>query len=291
MQFARISQTSIFKREFNASGWRTAAVIPSSQEWRCADAHHPRINGTLSCVCQYPAFPAGAGRNRNRDAGNFSVGAGALIPCGRRARSLLRSNKVTRWGSNPDMKQLFGLLVIISLDHILLLPKQLTEAEIQALIEREVKRQVAAEHEAEERELERRRAEFNARKNALLGRKAAQGSASAPGCRRARSVPQLGIDRQIRRQFIAGAPPSPAPSPRVTLPERAPGSTFPARPSAPGRFASPVPAASVPATSETLATPSVTPDLSASPSFSPLPEAAEGASPTPTPAAPDGTAQ
>lgn len=62
----------------------------------------------------------------------------------------------------------------------MLLPKQLTEGEIQALIEREVKRQVAAEHEAEERELERRRAEFSARKNALLGRKAAPGERICP---------------------------------------------------------------------------------------------------------------
>jgi hypothetical protein len=83
--------------------------------------------------------------------------------------------------SNLDMKQLFGLLVIISLAISCSCQKQLTEAEIQALIEREVKRQLAAEHEAEEKELERRRAEFNARKNALLGRKAAPGSASAAG--------------------------------------------------------------------------------------------------------------
>jgi hypothetical protein len=79
MQFARTSRTTIFKGEFNASGWRSAAVIPSSQEWCCAYAHHPRINGTVSCACQYPAFSAGAGRNRNRDAGNFTIGVDALI--------------------------------------------------------------------------------------------------------------------------------------------------------------------------------------------------------------------
>jgi hypothetical protein len=80
MQFAHASPRSIFKGEFDTSGYRTAAVIPSSQEWRCADAHHPRINGILSRVCQYPAFSPGAGRNCNRDARNFSVGADALIP-------------------------------------------------------------------------------------------------------------------------------------------------------------------------------------------------------------------
>jgi hypothetical protein len=79
MQFARTSLTTIFKGEFNASGWRSAAVIPSSQECCCAYARNPRINGTVSCVFQYPAFSAGEGRNRNRDAGNFTGGADALI--------------------------------------------------------------------------------------------------------------------------------------------------------------------------------------------------------------------
>jgi hypothetical protein len=78
MQFARTGQTSIFKREFNASGWRSAVVISSSQEWCCADAHHPRINGIVNRVCQYPAFSAGEGRNRNRNAGNFTICAGTL---------------------------------------------------------------------------------------------------------------------------------------------------------------------------------------------------------------------
>jgi hypothetical protein len=94
------------------------------------------------------------------------------------------------------MKQLFGLLVIISLTIFCSCQKQLTEAEIQALIEREVKRQLAAEHEAEEKELERRRTEFNARKNALLGRKAAPRSAPAAG------VPEA----------AEGASPTPAPA-------------------------------------------------------------------------------
>jgi hypothetical protein len=190
------------------------------------------------------------------------------------------------------MKNFFALPMMMALAMFCSCQKQLTEAEIQALIEREVKRQLAAEHEAEEKELERRRAEFNARKNALLGRKAAPGSASAPG------VPQGPIRPTIRDRsanpataLSPGALRVPRLPPGVTLPERAPGSTFPARPSGSGRFASPVPAAPVPAASETLASPSVTPDLSASPSISPLPEAVEGASPTPTQAAPDGTAQ
>jgi hypothetical protein len=82
MQIARTSRTRIFKGEFNASGWRSAAVIPSFQEWCCADARHPWINGTVNCVCRYPAFSAGPGRNGNRDAGNFTIGADALILLG-----------------------------------------------------------------------------------------------------------------------------------------------------------------------------------------------------------------
>jgi hypothetical protein len=79
MQFARTSRTSIVKCEFNASGWRSATTIPSSEEWCSANAHHPRSNGAPGCVCQYPAFSAGADRNRYRDAGNFVFDAGALI--------------------------------------------------------------------------------------------------------------------------------------------------------------------------------------------------------------------
>jgi hypothetical protein len=42
--------------------------------------------------------------------------------------------------SNPDMKQLFGLLVIMSLAIFCSCQKQLTEAEIQALIEATISR-------------------------------------------------------------------------------------------------------------------------------------------------------
>jgi hypothetical protein len=78
MQFARRSRASIFTRDFNAPGRRSATTIPSSPVGCCAYAHHPWINGTPGSLCQHPAFSAGAGRNRNRDAGGFGVGAGTL---------------------------------------------------------------------------------------------------------------------------------------------------------------------------------------------------------------------
>ncbi len=87
------------------------------------------------------------------------------------------------------MKNLFALPVIIALTIFCSCQKQLTEAEIQSRIEREVKRQLAAEHEAEQKELDRRRAEFNARRNAVLDRKGATGSQLAPG------IPQAPIRR------------------------------------------------------------------------------------------------
>lgn len=189
------------------------------------------------------------------------------------------------------MKNLFALPVIIAVTIFCSCQKQLTEAEIQSRIEREVKRQLAAEHEAEQRELDQRRAQFNARRNAVLDRKGATGSQLAPG------IPQA----PIRRPSISERSGNPATAlspggtirtprlpPGVTLPDRAPGSTLPGRPLPGSRLTTPMPVESVPATSETLASP---PDLSASPSISPLPEAAESASPTPTPAAPEGTAQ
>ena len=78
MQFARRSRASIFTRDSNAPSRRSAIPIPSSPVGCCADAHHPWINGTPGSLCQHPAFSAGAGRNRNRDAGDFAVGAGTL---------------------------------------------------------------------------------------------------------------------------------------------------------------------------------------------------------------------
>ena len=146
MQFARTSRTTIFKGEFNTSGWRRAAVIPSSQEWCCAYAHHPRINGTGSCVFQYPAFSAGEGRNRNRDAGNFAVGADALILLRPRRFFALLNNR-NEWRPNPEMKKLFGLPVIISLAIFCSCQKQQTEEERKTEIERQVQERLAAERQ------------------------------------------------------------------------------------------------------------------------------------------------
>jgi hypothetical protein len=78
MQIAHTNQRSILKREFHASGWPNAAVIPSSQERYCGDAHHPRLNGALSFVFQCSAFSAAARRNRNRHARNFTTSADAV---------------------------------------------------------------------------------------------------------------------------------------------------------------------------------------------------------------------
>jgi hypothetical protein len=295
MQFARTSQTSIFKREFNASGWRSAVVIPSSQEWCRADAHHPRINGTVNCVCQYPAFSAGKGRSRNRDAGNFTIGASTLTRARLRA-CLFAFVPTTRVNhqSDPDMKNLFALPVIIAVTIFCSCQKQLTEAEIQSRIEREVKRQLAAEHEAEQKELDRRRAEFNVRRNAVLDRKGATGSQLAPGIPEA-PIRRPSISEKSGNPATALSPGGTIRTPRlppgVTLPDRAPGGTLPGRPLPGSRLPTPMPVASVPATSETAATSSVTSASSASPSFSPLSETAESASPTPTPEASDGIAQ
>jgi hypothetical protein len=78
MQFARRSRASIFTRDSNAPSRRSAIPIPSSPVGYCAHAHHRWINGTPGSLCQHPAFSARAGRNRNRDAGDFAVGAGTL---------------------------------------------------------------------------------------------------------------------------------------------------------------------------------------------------------------------
>ena len=180
------------------------------------------------------------------------------------------------------MKNLFTLLVIVVLTIFCSCQKHLTDEELQARIEQEVKRQLAAEREAQARELERRRAEFNARRNALLEKKGATTNTQAPGIRPAPTRP-------LRNPAIASPPGgirTPRLPPGVTLPERS-GGTLPEF----SRKAAPMPAGSEPATSKTLANPPVAPAGSESPSVSQLPEAAaESASPTPTPGA-DGTAQ
>jgi hypothetical protein len=175
------------------------------------------------------------------------------------------------------MKKLFALPVIVAVAIFCSCQKHPTEAEIQARIEQEVQRRLAAEHEAQEQEAERRRAEFTARRNALLEKRKAATNTQVPGVSRVPGRPSMG-DR-------SGAL-SPGAARRPILP---PGLLD--RPSARSRFASPVPAESVPVPSEGAAAPSVTPVEAASPAVSPLPEAAESASPTPTPESPDGTAQ
>jgi hypothetical protein len=177
------------------------------------------------------------------------------------------------------MKNLFALLVIVVLTIFCSCQKHLTDEELQARIEQEVKRQLAAERDAQARELERRRAEFNARRNALLEKKGATTNTQAPAIR-----PPT---RPLRNPAIASSPGgvrTPRLPPGVTLPERS-GGTLPEF----SRKATPMPAESGAATSKTLATSPMTPDLSESPSVSPLPESAETASPTLAPA--DGTPQ
>ena len=149
------------------------------------------------------------------------------------------------------------------------------------MIKQEVKQQIAAEREAQEKELEQRRAQFNSRRNALLDKKAATKNNLAPGNPRPPIRPV-----NPATALSPGTIRRPQLPPGVTLPERS-GATLPEF----TRRATPPPAESAPATSKTLAAPPVAPAGSESPSVSQLPEAAaESASPTPTPGA-DGTAQ
>jgi hypothetical protein len=164
------------------------------------------------------------------------------------------------------MKKLFALPLIIALATFCSCQKQITEEEIKALVKREVQQQLAAEQKAQEQERDRRRAELNARRNALLGKE----GAAVPGLPGAPTRPSI-RDRSG--------------NPAVALP---PGveRLFPR-----SRFATPMPAASVPPDSETSATPSVTPANSESPPFSSLSDAPESVSPTPSPESSDETAQ
>ena len=204
---------------------------------------------------------------------------------------LLRSNDRSRSQSHPDMKNLFALLMMVVLVTFCSCQKHLTDEELQARIEREVKRQLAAEREVQEKELDQRRAELTARRNALLERKRAGTNTLVPGVPRVSNRPSIG-DRSANSAtaLSSGAVRRPQLPPGVTLPEPGQGGTLPGRPFPGSHVPGPMPAASVPATAETLAAPSVTPAGSESPSFSPLPETGESASPTPTPGA-DGTAQ
>jgi hypothetical protein len=187
---------------------------------------------------------------------------------------------------HPDMKNLFALLMIVVLATFCSCQKHLTDEELQARIEQEVKRQLAAERETQEKELVQRRAQFNSRRNALHEKKGATTNTLAPGVPRAPIRPPI---REGSTNPAMALPPGTIRTPRlppgVTLPERS-GAGLPEF----SRMATP-PEGSAPATSKTSAIPPVTPGSSESASVSPLPEAAEGVSPTPTPAAPDGTPQ
>jgi hypothetical protein len=176
------------------------------------------------------------------------------------------------------MKNLFALPLIIAVAIFCSCQKHLTDEELQARIEREVKRQLAAEREAQEKELEQRRAQFNARRNALFEKR---GNTVGPGNPRVPNRPSIREGSANPATAVSpGTIRTPRLPPGVTLPERAPGAL-------PGR---PVPGGRLPTTSESLAPPVTSPD-SASPAFSPVPEAPDNASPTPTPASPEGTLQ
>ncbi len=94
--------------------------------------------------------------------------------------------------SYPDMKNLFALLMIVILAICCSCQKHPTDEELQARIEREVKRQLAAEREIQEKELEQRRSELSARRNALLKRK---GSRNEHTGARASTSPESSLDR------------------------------------------------------------------------------------------------
>jgi hypothetical protein len=183
---------------------------------------------------------------------------------------------------DPNMKNLFALLVIVVPAIFCSCQKQTTEEEIRAMVKQEVQQQIAAEREAQEKELAQRRAQFNARRNALLDKKGAAGNTLAPGSPR-------GPIRPVNpaTALTPGTVRRPQLPPGVTLPER--GNTLPefSRSRAHGSM----PAESAPATEKSLAVPSGAPAGSESQPVSPLPEAtAESVSPTPTPGA-DGTTQ
>ncbi len=180
------------------------------------------------------------------------------------------------------MKKFFAPLVIVVLAMFCSCQKHLTDEELQTRIEQEVKRQLAAEREAQQKELDRHRAELTARRNALLDRKGATTNTLVPG------VPRPPIRPPIREG--SANPATAFPPGTIRRPQLPPGVTLPERPVQGTRLPISRPGESGPSTSETSAAPSVTPAGPEAPAVSPLPETAESASPTPTPAA-DGTAQ
>jgi Family of unknown function (DUF6600) len=77
-------------------------------------------------------------------------------------------NNRHEWGSNPEMKKLFGLPLIISLAIFCACQKQQTEEERKAEVERQVQERLAAERQAQsEQQLAQRQAELDAREKAL----------------------------------------------------------------------------------------------------------------------------
>jgi hypothetical protein len=91
---------------------------------------------------------------------------------------LVRSNNETGWWSNLDMKNLFGLPVIISLAIFCSCQKQQTEEERKAEIERQVQERLASERQAQsEQQLAQRQAELDAREKALAEKERAPESA------------------------------------------------------------------------------------------------------------------
>jgi hypothetical protein len=185
------------------------------------------------------------------------------------------------------MKNLFALLLIVALSIFCSCQKHLTDEELQARIEKEVKRQLAAEREAQQKELEQRRAQLAAQRNALLSKQGVARSKPAPG------NPQAPIRRPSIREGAANPATTLSPG-GVRRPQLPPGVTIPERsgtlPEFPRSHVEPPQAGSETSTSKTLAAPPVAPAGTESPSFSPLPEAVESASPTATPGA-DATAQ
>src|SRR4029450_11627839 len=66
-----------------------------------------------------------------------------------RARFFALLNNKNQWGSNPDMKKLFGLPMIICLAIFCSCQKQQTEEERKTEIERQVQERLASERQAQ----------------------------------------------------------------------------------------------------------------------------------------------
>ena len=87
-------------------------------------------------------------------------------------------NNRNEWRSNPEMKKLFGLPVIISLAIFCSCQKQQTEEERKTEIERQAQERLAAERQAQsEQQLAQRQAELDTREKALSEKERAAESA------------------------------------------------------------------------------------------------------------------